>query len=203
MVESLNTSPPRPPPLPSSLHTSSEEVTSQNTLHVDNTDASSEMHGNLNPNAASVTLSGPGTVDLTTTGQSFTQDVMVDSDGAAQTPWTCCRNVKPPKDCKPCPKLPKAPPSEYNTTKNSPFYPALRCRKCGFKCHCFSFKTHSLLFLLWFLVPYVFNLYCDDVYKDCAYGYSNCNDTWWQINCPKTCGLCKGNDYFFFCLRAP
>lgn len=124
MVESLNTSLPRPPPLPPRLHASSEEVTSQNTLHVDNMDASSEMHGNLNPNAASVTLSGPGTVDLTTTGQSFTQDVTVDPDGAAQTPWTCCnKNVTSPKDCKPCPKLPKAPPSEYNATKNSTLFP--------------------------------------------------------------------------------
>ena len=118
--ESLNTSPPRtatialPSLLPSSFHVSKEEVTSEHRLHVDNTDASSEMHGYLNPNAASVTLSGPGTVDVTSTGQSTTQDVTVDSDAAAQTPWTCCnKNVKPPKDCKPCPKLPKAPPSEY------------------------------------------------------------------------------------------
>ena len=42
------------------------------------------------------------------------------------------------------------------------------------------------------LVPYVFNVYCDDLYKDCGYGYSNCNDTWWQMNCPATCNLCKG-----------
>jgi len=41
-------------------------------------------------------------------------------------------------------------------------------------------------------VPYVFNVYCDDLYKDCGYGYSNCNDTWWQMNCPATCNLCKG-----------
>ncbi|XP_067050211.1 uncharacterized protein [Acropora muricata] len=43
-------------------------------------------------------------------------------------------------------------------------------------------------------MPYVFNIYCDDIYKDCAYAYSNCNDTWWEINCPKTCGLCKTKD---------
>ena len=41
-------------------------------------------------------------------------------------------------------------------------------------------------------VPYVFNVYCDDLYKDCGYGYSNCNDSWWQMNCPATCNLCKG-----------
>jgi len=95
-----------------------------------------------------------GNLDLTSTGQSFTQDVTVDSDAPAQTPWTCCnKNVQPPKDCKPCPKMPKAPP-----------------------------------------MPYVFNIYCDDLYKDCAYGYSNCNDTWWQINCPRTCNLCQAKD---------
>lgn len=112
--ESLNTSPLHASPLPSSFHMSSEGTKSENRLHVDNTDASTEMQGNFYSNGASVTLSGPGTMDLTTTGQSFTQDVTADSDGAAQTPWTCCnKNVKPPNDCKPCPKLPKAPPSEY------------------------------------------------------------------------------------------
>lgn len=111
--ESLNTSPSRASVLPSSFHLSQEEVTSEHKLHVDNTEASSEMHGHFSPNGASVTLSGPGNLDLTSTGQSFTQDVTVDSDAPAQTPWTCCnKNVQPPKDCKPCPKMPKAPPSE-------------------------------------------------------------------------------------------
>ena len=116
--ESPNTSPPASL-LPSSFHLSGEEVKSEHKLHVDNTDASSEMQGNLNTNGASVTLSGPGTMDLTSTGTSFTQDVTVDSDGDAQTPWTCCQKVPPPKDCKPCPKLPKAPPSELDNNRIS------------------------------------------------------------------------------------
>ncbi|XP_078373034.1 uncharacterized protein LOC144656666 [Oculina patagonica] len=102
----------------------------------------------------------PGTVDLTSTGQSFSQDVTVDPQaGGLDQPeqsdysWTCCKKQPRPEGCKKCPDLAKAPP-----------------------------------------LPYVFNVYCDDLYKDCAYGYSNCNDTWWQINCPKRCNLCKAKD---------
>lgn len=94
-----------------------------------------------------------GNMDFATKGQSVVQDTSANADAAEQTPWTCCKKVPPPEDCKPCPKLPKAPP-----------------------------------------MPYVFNIYCEDIYKDCAYAYSNCNDTWWEINCPKTCGLCKAKD---------
>ena len=112
--EPPNTSPPVSLP-PSSFHMSAEEVNSEHKLHVDNTDASSEMKSHFSPNGASVTFSGPGSLDVTSTGQSFSQDVTVDSDGAAYTPWTCCRKVPRPKDCKPCPEMPKAPPSELYT----------------------------------------------------------------------------------------
>ena len=75
------------------------------------------MQGHFNPNGASVALSGPGTMDLTTTGQSFTQDVTVDpqagSDDQSDYSWTCCKKLPRPKDCKKCPDLPKAPPRKY------------------------------------------------------------------------------------------
>lgn len=77
------------------------------------------MQGRFNPNGASVTLSGAGTVDLTSTGQSFSQDVTVDPQaGSDQTEqsdysWTCCTKQPRPKDCKKCPDLPKAPPCKY------------------------------------------------------------------------------------------
>lgn len=77
------------------------------------------MQGNFSPNAASVTLSGPGTLDLTSTGQSFTQDVTVDpqqadSDNAADYPWTCCKKQPRPEGCKKCPDMPKAPPCKWS-----------------------------------------------------------------------------------------
>lgn len=108
-LESLNTSPLSP------FHLSEEEVTSQHELHVVNSDRSSKMQGNFRPNAASVTFSGPGTLDLTSTGQSFTQDVTVDpqqadSENAADYPWTCCKKQPRPEGCKKCPDMPKAPP---------------------------------------------------------------------------------------------
>ncbi|XP_068696715.1 uncharacterized protein [Montipora foliosa] len=148
------TSPPVISPPPSAAILSSQEAAkSEHRLHVDNADASTKMNGDFSPYGASVSLSGTGNMDFATKGQSVVQDTSANADAAEQTPWTCCKKVPPPEDCKPCPKLPKAPP-----------------------------------------MPYVFNIYCEDIYKDCAYAYSNCNDTWWEINCPKTCGLCKAKD---------
>lgn len=113
LEEPLKTSQPVISPPLSSFHSSQEMAQSEHKLHVDNTDASSEMHGDFSPYGASVYLSGTGNMDLTTTGQVATQDTTSSADAPAQTPWTCCRKVPPPKDCKPCPKLPKAPHSKY------------------------------------------------------------------------------------------
>lgn len=112
-LESPNVSPLSP------FHLSEEEVTSQHKLHLVNSDKSSKMQGNFSPNAASVTLSGPGTLDLTSTGQSFTQDVTVDpqqadSENAADYPWTCCKKQPRPEGCKKCPDMPKAPPCKWS-----------------------------------------------------------------------------------------
>ena len=112
-LESPNASPLSP------FHLSEEEVTSQHKLHLVNSDKSSKMQGNFSPNAASVTLSGPGTLDLTSTGQSFTQDVTVDpqqadSENAADYPWTCCKKQPRPEGCKKCPDMPKAPPCKWS-----------------------------------------------------------------------------------------
>lgn len=102
-----------------SFHMSEQEVTSEHKLHLVNSDESSKMQGHFNPNGGSVALSGPGTMDLTSTGQSFTQDVIVDpqagsdqagSDDQSDYSWTCCTKQPRPKDCKKCPDLPKAPP---------------------------------------------------------------------------------------------
>ena len=96
------------------FHVSEHEATTENKLHLFNSDESSKMQGHFNPNGASVALSGPGAMDLTTTGQSFTQDVTVDpqagSDDQSDYTWTCCKKLPRPKDCKKCPDLPKAPP---------------------------------------------------------------------------------------------
>lgn len=93
---------------------SEQEVTSQHKLHLFNADESSKMQGHFHSNGASVALSGPGTMDLMTTGQSFTQDVTVDpqagSNDQSDYSWTCCTKQPRPKDCKKCPDLPKAPP---------------------------------------------------------------------------------------------
>ena len=113
LEEPLKTSQPVISPPLSSFHSSQEMAQSEHKLHVDNTDASSKMHGDFSPYGASVYLSGTGNMDLTTTGQVATQDTAANADAPAQTPWTCCRKVPPPKDCKPCPKLPKAPHSKY------------------------------------------------------------------------------------------
>lgn len=97
------------------LHLSEQEVISQHKLHLVNSEESSKMQGRFNPNGASVTLSGPGTMDLTSTGQSFSQDVTVDPQANSDQDqsdysWTCCTKQPRPKDCKKCPDLPKAPP---------------------------------------------------------------------------------------------
>ena len=114
LEEQLKTSQPVISPPLSSFHSSHQEMAqSEHKLHVDNTAASSEMHGDFSPYGASVYLSGTGNMDFSTTGQVATQDTTSSADAPAQTPWTCCRKVPPPKDCKPCPKLPKAPHSKY------------------------------------------------------------------------------------------
>ena len=108
------TSPPVISPPPSAAILSSQEAAkSEHRLHVDSGDASTKMNGDFSPYGASVSLSGTGNMDFATKGQSVVQDTSANADAAEQTPWTCCKKVPPPEDCKPCPKLPKAPPSKW------------------------------------------------------------------------------------------